>query len=258
MTMSDDLHKIVLLDNADIYRRITDRLTRLEVALFPSGAGFAQGCQCTVDGVVWHILKIQPEHSHRLSWLSLVGFSLRKQVDTIIGICRTVSLRNSLYPGDLILIHTATALPYPALFENRDSYTDQISQVEHFTSNPDVIETFKERLNANRLDWTWQSSIPAVHSALLKHPREEKSLAPWAAEQFLYLREQGIDVLADMPVGLFEARRELPVTRLVCCGQIQATPSPASRMEWHRYQHRFIEAPVKLVLGLIGEKLSTG
>jgi len=258
MPMSEQLHKIILLDNSDIYRAVTRLLERRGSNLSPSGAGFAQGCQTKIGDVVWHILKIQAEHSHRLSYLSLVEFSMRKPLDTVIGICGAHSFRNSLYPGDLALVHTASALPYPALFENRNPYAEQVVETERYLAKQEVLDAFAHSIDTRLNQFTWQSSVPPVHSALLKHPREEKSLKPWAEEQFRYLRQQDVDVLADMPVGLYEAQTELPDTKLIGICQIQSTPSPNSTAEWKRYHNRFITAPVELVGVLVNESFPQG
>ncbi len=251
---------IILLDNPDLYREVTILLRKLISANQPAmtiseltsgGTGFTQSRRFKVNDVRFNFLLINPENAHPFAYLTLGQRALRRRVPLVVAISQARTFKDGLFAGDIALVSNAIALPYPALFQNRNPFSPNEPTTEVYSANPEVLGSFSKFADTVTSPKLWQVKIPIVKSGYTKHPTHGGGLHPWAPEQFEQMKESGIDTVAETPSGVYEFQQLSPATSVVCFNMVTGPTRAQLSTEWERHKKKLLYPAIRLLLDIV-------
>ncbi len=254
---NSSVESIFLVDDLSLHEALIYSLqstVRPRARLTPAtGAGFASGVQFQLKNHIVHILCLGDHTSHPFSYLTLGAFATQREISSVIALTTAHSLREDLFPGDLAIVRRASALPYPALFANKDPYEQNPPEAEHFEAKPETLDHFTKQVVKQAKPILWQREVPQVRCGYAKHPTWGGELMPWAPQQFDNMRQQGIDTISSAAVGVYEAQKLMPDARIICINQVVSNPNADSTEQWKRFKFRFQIPVAKLLSQIISE-----
>jgi hypothetical protein len=253
-TFANRPEQVFLLDDPELYEAI---IGSIRGDGEPSGSGFAQGLRFAIADKYVHVLCMRDETGHPFTYLSLGQLAIKHNVSSIVAVFQCHSLVENLYPGDLAVVSAASALPYPALYKNRDPYAADTESTEHYEASVENLNWMSRFLKKWQKEITWQRNIPTVKCGYAKHPTWGGGLEPWAPEQFDVLRRAGIETLCEGAAGVYEARAHFPDIPVICLNLVRTTPSKDSKRGWNRNKSQYFQPVVWLIEKLITDSAQT-
>lgn len=257
---------LVLLDSEPLYKAVARELTNRRS--IPQGGSFARGCRITRANASISLIHLPAANAHVQAYLTLLEMQQRSQFSRILAVGEGFSLRRELRAADLVVIGRASALPYPALFENRppswQTHDASARPSETFYSSAPATASSHAQLPALK-PLLWQEDLPTVHAAYARHPQWQGGMPLWAPEHFeKFRRENEVDVLAELPVGVLEFAAEHPQALIECYAFILGQTASSSGMTgddrlahlrtgFYRHQKRGIVPAVNLILKRVEE-----
>lgn len=194
-----------------------------------------------------------------LVYLSVAQLAFSQGADVIISVSGGYELTGKTRLGDLSMASAATALPYPALYQNRQPQAP-CETTEHYPASRESIDHLLHSTTTLLPELTWQKHLPVLQTGYCKHPTLGGGLMPWAPEQFEAVRSAGIDIIAEVPAGVLEAQQEYPAVTMISLVQTRQTVSRESAIDWQKHSKHYY-LPARQILRWViagGYSRSTG
>lgn len=258
---------IFLLDDLDLFREIgkltgsSDSAAQVGCNVLPlpsEGTGFTKSRRFQINNADFNFLLISPENAHPFTYLTVGQRTMKRHVPLIVTVAQAQSLRRDLHPGDIALVSEAVALPYPALYQNKDPQNPTQIQPEIYPANPNAVTAFTDFAQRYTLPQIWQKSLPVVRSGYTKHPTRNGAIQPWAREQFEQIKQSGIDTIAQTPAGVYEAQHLCPNTEIICFNMIKGIIDQPENPEWNRHKTKLLYPAIRLLVDIVSIRKDAG